>query len=53
MRQHLTGQPHQPEEIGVEYLLRLGDRTLLRGAEDPDTGIVDQNVDATRALDHR
>ena len=53
MRQHLTGQPHQPEEIGVEDLLRLGYRTLLRGADDPDTGIVDQNVDATRALDHR
>ena len=53
IRQHLTGQPHQAEEVGVEQLLSLGDRTLLGGAEDPDSGVVDQNVDAPRPLDDR
>ena len=42
MRQHLVRHPDQTEEVGVEELLRLSDRTLLRGAENADPGVIDQ-----------
>jgi hypothetical protein len=44
-RQHRVGHPDDAEQIDVEQGLHLGDRGLLRAADQTDTGVVDQQVD--------
>src|SRR5215813_6740441 len=48
-----TGTQEDPSEVGMQHLLPLLQRVILRRLADIDTGVIDQNIDAAKCLDSR